>query len=163
VVKEKAPLDTVSTEDLIMEIKRRNHMDRALSFATKQDLKATIDGNHDVNDFVDDDKLVELVDKRQDVHQYVAGVLPTDLLCEQVQDRGCKLLIDARADDLERELRRLLAHDRPGVEEYYHEAKEPGKSHVTDEPLFDVYGPVEELKTYTRYPKRARTSSMDEN
>jgi len=61
----------------------------------------------------------------------------TDDLVTMLKDRGVKMLIDARFEDLEQEMRRVADGHRPTVEGFYYRDKIDGIGHVTDPPLIE--------------------------
>jgi hypothetical protein len=62
----------------------------------------------------------------------------TDELAATAKERGIKLLIDGRFEDLEAEMRRIADPTRPAIDSYYFKAKVAGVPHVSDAPLVTV-------------------------
>lgn len=82
------------------------------------------------------EQLVQELASRGELGTVVAQV-DTDDLVTMVKDRGVKVLIDARFEDLEQEMRRVVDGRRPTVEGFYFRDKIDGIGHVTDPPLID--------------------------
>jgi hypothetical protein len=79
------------------------------------------------------DLVQELVYRRELVE--AVRQVDTDELADIVKGRGIKLLLDARADDLEGELRRVTDPYRPTIETYDYKEKVEGVPHMTDRPI----------------------------
>ena len=79
----------------------------------------------------------DLIDelKRRNEVEKAASWIETDDIAVIARDRGIKLLIDGRFEDLEAEMRRVSDPSRPTVEGYYFTEKRDGAAHVTDAPL----------------------------
>ena len=79
----------------------------------------------------------DLIDelKRRNEVEKAASWIETDDIAVIARDRGIKLLIDGRFEDLEAEMRRVSDPSRPTVEGYYFTKKRDGAAHVTDAPL----------------------------
>lgn len=79
--------------------------------------------------------LIAEIVSRGDINDAVVQI-DTDELAEILKDRGVKLLIDARPDNLEQEYRRLTHPYRPSIQTFYYDDKVEGIPHVTDDPIF---------------------------
>ena len=78
--------------------------------------------------------LIDELKRRNELDQ-AASWIETDDIAVIARDRGIKLLIDGRFEDLEAEMRRVSDPSRPTVEGYYFTEKRDGAAHVTDAPL----------------------------
>jgi hypothetical protein len=111
-----------------------------------------------VNPVADWSKLstVDLVQELASRGELIEAVkqVDTDELAGIVKDRGVKLLLDARADDLEGELRRVTDPYRPTIETFYYKEKVKGVPHVTDKPFVKKAKMTHERDSY-------RTRSKD--
>jgi len=77
----------------------------------------------------------------------------TDELVEVVKDRGVKLLLDARPQNLEAELRRVTDPYRPDIDTFYYKGKVEGVPHVSDKTWTPPgYLPEESVNTESEDP-----------
>jgi len=77
------------------------------------------------------DDLVQELAARGELVEAVNQV-GSEELAEIVKERGVKLLLDARPQDLESELRRVTDPYRPTIETFYYKGKVEGVPHVSD-------------------------------
>jgi hypothetical protein len=82
------------------------------------------------------DQLIHELVSRNELDTVVTQV-ETDDLVDTLKDRGVKMLVGARFEDLEAELRRVVDGYRPSVQSFYYCGKIDGVGHVSDTPLIE--------------------------
>jgi hypothetical protein len=78
--------------------------------------------------------IVQELERRDALTEAIVRV-DTDRLAATAKDRGIKLLVDARFEDLEAEMRRIADPTGPTIDSFYFADKVVGVPHVSDTPL----------------------------
>jgi hypothetical protein len=127
-------VDAWTTDDLVMELKRRNAIEEALKAVT------------------DDDILGEL--KKRELTDCVIEDASEEDLAKVMRSKGLKPLFDARRVELIHELRRQEYNAT--VESYYHNNKKRAQPHASDEVGIDIVEKSEDVLRETRENKKGK-------